>query len=116
MSIYDQFSEKELAVLRLRAERVGKLSADGQERDIQTALVVSVGGESYALSIATLIQYRSDGRSERGEGTPRPDGSTTASTRTSRSGGVTLSSTESPRSVPVRKPHTPRRGPSWASG
>jgi hypothetical protein len=54
MSVYDQSSANELAVLRQRAEGASKISTDAQERDIQTALVASVGGEAYALSIEAL--------------------------------------------------------------
>jgi purine-binding chemotaxis protein CheW len=54
MSIYDRFSEKELEILRARANRIVTTSRDDQARDVITALVISAGRETYAMPIDQL--------------------------------------------------------------
>ncbi len=59
MSLQDLFSEKELALLRQRAERVAAPLRDERSRDRLTALIVMMHGEKYALPIDLItVVYR----------------------------------------------------------
>jgi purine-binding chemotaxis protein CheW len=49
MSIYEQFSDAELAILRKRAERVARSLTDDQLVDALSVLEIVVGSERYAL-------------------------------------------------------------------
>jgi purine-binding chemotaxis protein CheW len=54
MSFYDHFSEAEIAVLQERAERIASTQQSVKEGDAFSALVITVGGESYALPMEAL--------------------------------------------------------------
>jgi purine-binding chemotaxis protein CheW len=54
MSIYERFSEREMEILRARAERVVSAANGEEEGDVIPALVVTVSSETYALPIESL--------------------------------------------------------------
>ncbi len=55
MSFYDAFSEKELALLRLRAERTAQVAQGEQDDNLFIdVLGIQVGGEDYALPLDML--------------------------------------------------------------
>lgn len=54
MSIYDQFSPKELAILRQRAERIASFTRDQDQAEVLNALSLSMNNERYAVSIDVL--------------------------------------------------------------
>ncbi len=54
MSMYERFSERELRILKTRAERVADELHDQQEAEELTALLVTMSGERYALPIASI--------------------------------------------------------------
>ena len=54
MSIYDQFSEKQLEILRARAERAASVPGDERETTALTALRITMRGEAYALAIDSI--------------------------------------------------------------
>jgi purine-binding chemotaxis protein CheW len=54
MSIYDRFSQREREILKARAERVASEMRGQQQSDAQTALLISVQGETYALPIESI--------------------------------------------------------------
>jgi purine-binding chemotaxis protein CheW len=60
MSIYSQFSEQELAILRARAERLASTSGREAEGEMVTALAVQISGETYALNIEALTAVYDD--------------------------------------------------------
>lgn len=53
MGWYKQFSEEEIALLEARAKRVAEATREADD-DLQTALIVHVRGEQYALPIDLL--------------------------------------------------------------
>ena len=54
MSIYSQFSEQELAILRARAERIASTASHEVQGDVVTALAIRVLNETYAMDIESL--------------------------------------------------------------
>lgn len=54
MSFYEHFSEKEQEVLRMRAERIASTQQQVQQGDAISALVIQLGGETYALPMEAL--------------------------------------------------------------
>lgn len=54
MSIYDNFSEKDFDLLRQRAARAAQASVEDSDRTENTALLVGLGGEMYALPVESL--------------------------------------------------------------
>jgi purine-binding chemotaxis protein CheW len=60
MSIYDRFSEQELAVLQARAERVASAGRGVVVDNVLSTLVVKIRDETYALPLKT-INYILDG-------------------------------------------------------
>jgi len=54
MSIYDQFTESELEVLRERAERAASLIQEERPEARLSALIVRLQGENYALPVELL--------------------------------------------------------------
>ena len=54
MSIYDRFSEAEIEILKVRAERIAHAAGDDQALDTINGLSVSVNDETYVLPIETL--------------------------------------------------------------
>ncbi|MFC1960517.1 chemotaxis protein CheW [Chloroflexota bacterium] len=51
MSVYEKFSERELAILKARAERVASELQEDADSSALTALLVTMQGETYALPI-----------------------------------------------------------------
>lgn len=51
MSIYEQFSEKELEILKARAKRISATVQGDQQEDLHTALIVHTRKEIYALPV-----------------------------------------------------------------
>ncbi|HLY27684.1 MAG TPA: chemotaxis protein CheW [Aggregatilineales bacterium] len=59
-SIYQQFSETELRILKARADRVAR-QVQGQEQvELQTVLSIKVGAERYALPIESVSSVYED--------------------------------------------------------
>lgn len=54
MSFYDHFSEAEITVLQARAERIASTQQQTKAGDIFSALVITAGGETYALPMEAL--------------------------------------------------------------
>src|SRR5437868_7031275 len=53
-SIYQQFSEADLKILRARAERAARLTQSQTQGELLTVLSIQVGGEHYALPIESI--------------------------------------------------------------
>ena len=53
-SIYQQFSETELAILKARADRIAGLAQDQDDEERLTVLSVKIGDEKYALPVEQL--------------------------------------------------------------
>jgi purine-binding chemotaxis protein CheW len=60
MSLYEQFSENDLAVLKARAIQAGRNSRDDQNSEAILALSVQIDEELYALPVETLIAVHND--------------------------------------------------------
>lgn len=60
MSVYDKFSERELAILKARAERVASEIRDEDDSGALTALLVTMQGETYALPIDEIRVVHED--------------------------------------------------------
>jgi purine-binding chemotaxis protein CheW len=54
MSIFDRFSEEELAILKARAERVAYAADDDDIGNLMSVLKVGIGNEMYALPVESL--------------------------------------------------------------
>lgn len=54
MSLYDHFSQKEIAILEARAKRLAAVAKNNGHSHIASALSVIVGGEEYAVEIDAL--------------------------------------------------------------
>lgn len=54
MSLYDHFSEQEIALLRARAERIAGQQKQNQEGSVISVLVIRTGGETYGLPMDAL--------------------------------------------------------------
>jgi purine-binding chemotaxis protein CheW len=54
MSFYDHFSDDDRDVLRARAERIASTQNAANQGDTLSALLIRVGGESYALPLYAL--------------------------------------------------------------
>lgn len=55
MSIYERFSEQQLALLKARAERAASLLEDEETKAAMTALLITIHGELYALPIDSIM-------------------------------------------------------------
>ena len=54
MSFYDHFSEEDLAILRVRAERIANIQNEIQQSDTTSVLVIQAGGGTYGLPMEML--------------------------------------------------------------
>ncbi len=54
MSLYDHFSEDELAILRLRAERIANAQSETHQGDMTSALLIQTSGGIYGLPMEKL--------------------------------------------------------------
>ena len=54
MTLYDSFTEKEMQILQARAERVARVSGEGEADDSITGLMVNVHDQTYVIPIDSL--------------------------------------------------------------
>jgi purine-binding chemotaxis protein CheW len=60
MSIYEQFTEHQLNILKARAERAASFADQQDQAAIMTALLVTIRGEAYALPIDSIMTIYND--------------------------------------------------------